>query len=295
MVAERDNSEHRDISEPQLRVAFGDSPLAPEMRRLVERVLQRGDRQLTAEAFGPIEGFSPRAIEGAVSLWRRRMVIEHHSAAVWSNLLPQLIAAGATLEFKLAALRAAQDELHHAAICAEVLVALGAEPAAETSLELRPLPEHRDCGPMERVLRNAIFIGCMAETVAVALTSEERQLASQPFISAMLDQVHADETTHGRFGWAILAAELPKLSDEGRRAVEAYLPHAFAHLERDLFEKIPAMPEPEPELAAELAALGVSENNAARTLIVQTIEGVIVPQLEDHGLAAAAAWHEQPR
>jgi hypothetical protein len=282
-----------DVSESLLRVAFGDTPVAHDMRKLVERTLRRGERELTAQAFGPIEGFSPRAIEGAISLWQRRMVIEHHSAAVWSSLVPQLIAAGATLDFKLAALKAAQDELYHAALCGELLLALGAEPVAQTPLELRPLPAHGDCAPIARVLRNAIFIGCMAETVAVALTSEERQLATQPFVSAMLDQVHADETTHARFGWALLAAELPTLDAAARHDVEAYLPYAFAHLEADLFHKIPAQPAPEAALAAELAALGVSENNAARTLVVQTVEAVIVPQLEALGLTAEAAWRDR--
>lgn len=276
-----------------LRVDLSDTPLVSEHRHFVEKALLRGKKDLSAAAFEPITGFSERALEGARSLWGRRMIEEHHSSAVWARLLPQLIAAGAPMDFKMAALKASLDELHHATLCGEVLRALGAEPAVETTLETRPLPEHRDCGPRERLLRNVLFVGCMAETLAVALTSEERQLATPPLLCAVLDQIHADETNHGRYGWLFLAHQLPQLDAAGRERVAAYVPVALAHLERDLFEKTPAQPPPDEALQAELAALGVSENNAARTLFTQTVEQVIVPQLEAYGLPAADAWQRR--
>jgi hypothetical protein len=277
----------------RLSVAVGQSPLAAEHERLLKHALRRGDRTLSRHDFAAIDGYSEQAMLGARSLWRRRMIQEHHSAAVWARLLPQLIAAGASLDFKTMALKAGLDELHHAALCGEVLLALGDEPEAKTSLETKPLPEHRDCSPLERALRNMLYVGCLAETFAVAVTAEERLNAKEPFIREVLDQVHADETLHGRIGWIFIAEHLPRLNDAGKARIDAYLPVAFAHLEQDLLSAISESPPPPPELHAEIQALGVSENNEARTLFFQTVEHVLIPGLEDFGLAATKAWQSR--
>jgi len=64
-----------------------------------------------------LEGtYHETALGVARRAWLERMRREHHSAAVFSRLLPQLMEAEATLDFKMATLRMSMDELRHAAL-----------------------------------------------------------------------------------------------------------------------------------------------------------------------------------
>ncbi|MCA9665923.1 MAG: hypothetical protein KC503_10060 [Myxococcales bacterium] len=277
----------------RLRIEVGQSALAEEHEKLLRALTRGGLGAWVEPAEAPISGYSEEALEGARSLWRRRMVQEHNSSAVWAGVLPQLVEAEVTLDLKTAVLRAGLDELRHAALCAQVLRALGAEPEAEAELALTPVARHANCPALERPLRNLLFVGCLAETVAVAVTAEERQLARESYIVRVLEVLHADETTHGRLGWIVLRDQLPRLDETGRARLAAYLPVAFAYLERETLAAIPDAPVPPEPLLSELHALGVSEAAAARTLFYQSIEHVIVPELEALGLGAERAWKER--
>ena len=120
----------------ELRLDVGSGPLRTEHERLLRTALRRGDTDPEgALADGALAGtYSDRARALARNTWRARMVHEHQSAAVFARLLPQLMAAAATLEHKTTVLRMAMDELRHASLCAGVVTLLGGEPVAETVL-----------------------------------------------------------------------------------------------------------------------------------------------------------------
>jgi hypothetical protein len=276
----------------KLRLDVGAGPLRAEHDRLLRTALRRGDKDPEgALAEGVLEGeYSERALELARNTWRRRMVHEHQSAAVFARLLPQLMAAAATLEHKTTVLRMAMDELRHASLCAGVVRLLGGEPEAETDLGTEALPAHEDGSPVEAALRNVMFVGCLSETVSIALLTEERELTREPAIERVVDQLAADEVLHAKLGWSYLAATWPDLSDEARERTGRYLPIAFRYLREKMHGAMPLGVTVEGLLKEELEALGVMSSEDGRELFAATVESVIVPRLEDHGLPARAAW-----
>ncbi len=278
----------------KLRLDVGPGPLRAEHDRLIRTALRRGDKDPErALAEGRLEGsYSERAMQLARNTWRKRMVHEHQSAAVFARLLPQLMAAAATLEHKTTVLRMAMDELRHASLCGGVVALLGGEAEAETDLRTAPLPEHEDGDPMEACLRNVMFVGCLSETVSIALLTEERELTREPVIERVVAQLAADEVLHAKLGWSYLAATWPELSDEGRERTKRYLPIAFGYLREKMHGAMPLGVKVDGPLKDELEALGVMTSEDGRELFRATVESVIVPRLEDHGLPARDAWAE---
>ncbi|MBK8172306.1 MAG: hypothetical protein IPK60_18445 [Sandaracinaceae bacterium] len=282
------------MAQGKLRVAVGDSALRVEHDRLFRVALRRGKDDNFLESRDKISGtYTDRALAAARSLWSRRLIQEHQSAAVFARLLPQLIEAEASLEFKTTVLRMSMDELHHAAICGRVLDALSAAPEIETELATEALPEHADASPLERALRNVMFVSCLSETYAVAITAEEKQNVREPIISRAIERIHADESLHARFGWHYLAEYIPHLSPEALQRTNAYLRVAFGYLQAKELEAMPLAGSFPQALIDECAALGVSDTNDARSLFFETVTHVIIPELEKLGLDATTAWRNR--
>jgi hypothetical protein len=192
-------------------------------------------------------------------------------------------------------LRAAADEIQHAVLCGEVVRAFGAEPTASAEATLRPLPGHPDVGALERAARNVMFVGCLSETVAVALITEERELTREPFVREVFTRILGDEVAHARLGWLFLADVLPRLPAGAAARMEAYLRVAFGYLERHELELLPRTPPAPREIVAQREAVGLCEGEHARALFYATIESVIVPRMESLGIAAASAWRARER
>ena len=229
----------------------------------------------------------------AVQTWLARMVNEHRSSNVFAGMLQSLIEASLPLDVQSAVLTMAQDELRHAVLCGNVVRALGAQPVSEAEPELRAVPRHASVPPMERVLRNAIAVGCLSETVAVALISEERVLATEPLIKWTLDKILADEVTHAKLGWSLAGSIVPTLDDSGRERTERYLRAAFAHLEINELPLLASKPEHDVVMKQQREALGLCEGEGPQVLFAQTVESVIIPGLEVLGLDALRCWRER--
>lgn len=272
-----------------LRVALGEGPLRIEHERLVRDALTRGAPIERDPATKVGDGCDPRVIATAITTWRLRMVHEHLSAAVFSRLLPQLIEAEATLDVKTCVMRMAMDELHHSALCAEVVRGLGGEPAASAELATDPLPEHAGATPRERALRNVMFVGCLSETVALALLTEQHELTTDPFAKRVVAQLMADEMTHAKLGWSYLADVWPTLDAKERERTAAYLPVAFGYLERRMLDTMRGTPSPA-AIDDELRSLGVTPSHEAREVFVATVTDAILPRFEELGLTARHAW-----
>jgi hypothetical protein len=275
------------MGQGKLRVALGDGPLRAEHERLLRTALKRGSNtpERTEGETIDTSGYSPRALEIARATWLARMVHEHHSSAVFSRLLPQLIEAEATLDLKTSVLRMAMDELRHAGLCGGVVEALGGTAEVTTSLTTEPLPDHPNCTAREIALRNVLFVGCLSETVSIALLHEEHALAKEPLIARVLEQLAADEVLHAKLGWAFLAETWPLLDAAARERTERYLPVALRYLEEKMLAAMPLARDPiDDALRAELRALGVTPADDARELYRETVGTVIRPQLAAHGL-----------
>lgn len=235
-----------------------------------------------------LEAIRPEDRVRAVDNWRARMASEHASSRVFAALLPQLMRADLARRHQLAVAEMVQQELEHALLCARVLVAMGAEATAAMP-RLDPVPEHGDADALEAVLRNVISISCCSETVAVALVGSERAMACAP-LADTLAQILADEVKHARFGWRLLEEVAPRLDADTRRRLDAWLVVAFAH-QLDFHAPFLAMAP----AGDEAVAYGAPCGPANWACFVDTMQQVVVPGLQRHGLGAQDAWVEALR
>ncbi len=240
-----------------------------------------------ALALPDLPALTPAERAAAVRTWRGRMVNEHVSAQVWGALVGQLMAAALPAAVLAGVAEAVADELRHAELCAAVVVALGGQPVAPLP-PLAPVPAHPEVGPLEGALRNIISVGCMAETIAVALIRAEQAELEDSALGAVLGQILADEVAHARLGWRVLGQCAPLLDAPARARMGAYLAVAFAH---QIAHELPLLPLGGP-VGAAAARAGVCDGAFARQLFFDTFETVIVPGLDQVGLPATAAWQQ---
>jgi len=232
----------------------------------------------------------PGLREAAIATWRGRMINEHGSARVFEGLAAQL--AGAGLHELVGEVEGfAAEERRHGVLCGSVVEALGGEARAEV-VEPEPFPEHRDAdSPIEAVLRNVLSICCLSETVAVALIGAERLEMPASELRDLLTRIWADEVGHARFGWRLLTRLAPTLDASTKARLADYLAVAFAALVDHELAHLPLSSCPPPEGAA----LGLCSGAAARELFFATVITVIVPGIEQHGIAAGRAWAHAAR
>ena len=213
----------------------------------------------------------PALRDMAIGTWSGRMKNEYGSSRVFEALAVQLDDAG----LDGASCRAfANEERRHGVLCGAVVEALGGQARFELD-DAPPLPAHGDTTKRVAALRNVMSVGCMSETVAVALIAAERLEMREGPLRDLLTTIWSDEIGHARFGWTTLAAEVPKLSVAERRALAAYVPVAIEHLVEHELAHLPLSSRP-PE---EGAALGLCSGEKARTLFFSTLNDVIVPGL----------------
>jgi hypothetical protein len=135
--------------------------------------------------------------------WRARIAAEYTSAAITQHLTLWLIQAGAPPDLIDAGLAIVADELVHSRMSHEVYVAAGGrEPPA---LDRDALGLHRTSERLELdILRIAVRVFCLGETVAVPLFKHLREHCTEPVARAALDRILRDEVRHRDFGWDLL-------------------------------------------------------------------------------------------
>lgn len=154
----------------------------------------------------PARARRPAASARVVEEWQRRIAAEYRSAATTQHLTLLLTQIGASPDLILAGLRIAEDELTHAKLSHQVVVAADRNAA--------PLPLDRgdlglsiqDGEALEHsVLRACVGIFCLGETVAVPLFKELRAGCTVAVARRALDRILRDEVRHRDFGWTLLA------------------------------------------------------------------------------------------
>ncbi|MEJ7730582.1 MAG: ferritin-like domain-containing protein [Polyangiaceae bacterium] len=223
--------------------------------------------------------------EAAIATWHGRMINEHASATVFAGLAEQLHRAGADPAHVRACQGFADEERHHGVLCGAVVEALGGEAMASLP-DGPPFPAHAEVAPMEGALRNVLSVGCLSETVAVAVIGAEREEMPDGELRALLTRIWSDEIGHARFGWMMLGRQVPRLDAAARQRLSAYLRVAFRHVEAHELAHLPDHPGYGPEGLV----VGLCSGRDARTVFYATVTDVIVPRLEAIGLAAGRAW-----
>jgi hypothetical protein len=243
------------------------------------------DLREQARAHAPHLTLTPELAGAARATWLGRMVNEYMSSAVFDALAGQMKEAGFS-EREVAECRSfASEERMHGVLCGAVVEALGGE-AVATTTPRRSLPRHADVPLREAVLRNLLSVSCLSETVAVALIGAERIEMPEGPLRDLLTRIWSDEIGHARFGWNIVARAVPQCDALARARLNRYLAVAFAHFEQHELQHIPASFTPPPNGES----LGLCNGQDARVLFHETVGEVIVPRLEEVGLAASRAW-----
>jgi hypothetical protein len=162
--------------------------------------------------------------------WRARIAAEYTSAAITQHLVLWLIQAGAPPDLIDEGLAIVADELAHSRLSHEVYVAAGGE--HPPALDREQLGLSRVHARLEEdILRVAVRVFCLGETVAVPLFRHLREPCTQPVAKAALDRILRDEVRHRDFGWDLLDW-LVQIDDDVPMLVTAALPAMFAELER---------------------------------------------------------------
>lgn len=271
-----------------LTAALSGTPLEKELAAIqsgLERV-PRTDTRFDLSAW------DPKTIVAVRAQWEMRMMVEHRSSMVFSQLAQQLFEANASLDAKIVMMRMAQDELRHTGTCAEVIEVLGGKAEVEADLVVQPLAKHGNATPEERALRNVIYTTTMSEMIACARFVATLDRTTDPYMRDVIRRLLSDEILHGQFGFHYLAAWRPWLDAhaEVRASIERYLIHAFAIFEEELAPRGAF-----PALSVDEMRLGADDPKLAREVFYGTVEHAIVPGLENQGLAAGAAWRERRR
>jgi hypothetical protein len=136
-----------------------------------------------------------------------------------------------------------------------------------------------------------LSICCLSETVAVSLIGAERIEMPEGELRELLTRIYADEVGHSRFGWRTLGRLAPALDAGTKDRLGDYLETAFDHLVEHELSHLPESSRPPPEGVA----LGLCSGPDARKLFFDTVEQVIVPGLEAHGIPAQRAWQRVVR
>jgi hypothetical protein len=197
----------------------------------------------------------------------RRIEAEYRSAAITQHLTLWLIQIGASLDLIRDGLRITDDELRHAELSHQVVLAAGGRPR---TLDRDRLGLRRSHANLEDdVLDTCVATFCLGETVAVPLFAALREHCRVPPARAALDQVLLDEVRHRDFGWTLLGWLLEGPESVERRArIERTLPEHFRVLATQYG---PSEPEDPPLTDAE-RAWGLMPVLDYRDVLARTVE-----------------------
>lgn len=229
----------------------------------------------------------PAASDRVRAEWRNRIAAEYGSAAITQHFVLWLIQLGASPELIADGLAVVTDELEHARLSAEVHAAAGGTAPPAIDRAALELPRRAD-QPLELdVLRTAVQVFCLNETVAVPLFSHLRATTTVAPARAALDRVLRDEVRHRDFGWACLDWFLTTpLAEAVPGLVAADLPGLFAGLERNYG----ADPGDDGGITDADRAWGLAPPREYAAILAATFERDYRPRFAARDIDAGPAW-----
>ena len=212
--------------------------------------------------------------------WRNRVRAEYRSAAIAAQVLHWLIAVGADDALVSTCMRIVRDELDHAQLSHECLLAFGGEGGAELDASLMAEPDRPE-GLVASLLDSVLQNFCLGETFAVPLFNRMVEGTSHPDARRVLIRVLQDEAVHRAFGWDTLDALLD--ADEGgvREFVQARLPDHVKRFQRAYAPEVDGVPLTEQERCC-----GLMDLRDYREVWVQTYEEDVVRRFARRGISA---------
>ena len=208
--------------------------------------------------------------------WRARIAAEYTSAAITQHLVLWLIQAGAPPDLIDAGLAIVADELAHSRLSHEVYVAAGGDRPPALDREQLGLARVHDRLEHD-ILRVAVRVFCLGETVAVPLFRHLREPCTQPAAKAALDRILRDEVRHRDFGWDLLDWLLTIDDDVPVRVANA-LPGMLADLERSYGTGNEAVATDDGAITDGDRAWGLAAPRDYAEILARTIERDFIPR-----------------
>lgn len=157
--------------------------------------------------------------------WVAQVQVEYASAARTAELLHWLIQLGVSPDTLETCRRVVADELVHAELSRDTVVAAGGDAAAIPIDPATLVLTHEQGGSLPaRALGAVAAIFCCGESLAVPLFLEMRREATEPAAVTALDRIVKDEAVHRAFGWNALDELLERFGDDGRALLASRLP-----------------------------------------------------------------------
>jgi hypothetical protein len=204
--------------------------------------------------------------------WRARIAAEYTSAAVAQHLVLWLIQAGAPPDLIDAGLAIVADELVHSRMSHEVYIAAGGTAPPAIVRDQLGLERRSDRLELD-ILRVAVRVFCLGETVAVPLFSHLREGCTEPVARDALDRILRDEIRHRDFGWDLLDWLLSTpLGDEVPALVTRDLPAMLAELEGTYGRANDVVAADAGEMTTDDRAWGLAPPRDYAVILARTIE-----------------------
>jgi hypothetical protein len=217
--------------------------------------------------------------------WAFRWKVELEAEIRFGRLSRRLAALGAPKLLVELSQRASEDERRHAGLCREVAHEYGY--AATEAVQENEVPEiaPRQLSERERVLYELVASCCITETESMSVLTTLLHAARGARMKGVLQEIARDEVSHSRLGWAFLASEH---SSANVQFLGTLVPDM---LEGTVTEGLFAVASPlfeDPELLQH----GVLPHSTKRDIFIQTLQDVVFPGLEFHGIdtGPSRAW-----
>jgi hypothetical protein len=243
---------------------------------LLRRVLRGGEprRRLLRVAVST-SSLSERARRRAAKIWGERRTSELEAAQRFAWLASEFDAVGASATVRELAARAADDELRHAELCANLSRYFGGALMTSAPAAVRrvaPAGVQRK----DALIYEVVALACVTETLSTALLGALVDRASDSLARRTMHSILRDEVSHSRLGWAYLAEAACPRAMEG---ISAHLPGMLqSTLSDELFRRSTFDP-----VESEVAGLGQLERIERRRIVRETLEQVVFPGLERFG------------
>jgi hypothetical protein len=230
--------------------------------------------QSAAAAQGDVPAVSQRVRDE----WRARIAAEYTSAAITQHLVLWLIQAGAPPDLIDAGLVIVGDELVHSRMSHAVYVAAGGDQPPAIDRDALGLARTTD-ELAHDILRVAVRVFCLGETVAVPLFKHMRERCTVAVARDALDRILRDEVRHRDFGWDLLDwLDMPAL-------VTPQLPGMLAELAASYGTSNPAVSDDDGHITDDDRAWGLAPPREYAEILTRTIERDFRPRFSARDIA----------
>jgi len=229
------------------------------------------------------DALPPEHASLALKVWLQRFQSEFRSILIMNRFVTEIVSAGDPIDVYAAAVEMVGDEIRHAALCMEIVRALGGKPALQSPIP-PVLSEKFLQAPMtERALHTALGMLLINETISVGYIEDLARRCTTPIISDVLKATCEDEEEHQDYGATYVKQSLSRFDAQSRSSWQkvvqmALAPHiasadkALAHvLPKD--QNLDAFPD------QEYISWGLYSGERQALVFRHTFESVLKPKL----------------